>query len=86
MRPEHHILIVGFGDIGARVARQLVGRFRITALVRNAVGFNEPRGDRVEVVSMRFAEPELGSRDTGPLGLDIPQAVLISSQENFRRK
>ena len=49
---------------------------RIVALVRNAVGFNEQRGDRVEVVSMPFAEAEDAPRETGPLGLDIPQAVL----------
>jgi flagellar M-ring protein FliF len=29
---------------------------RITALVRSAVGFDESRGDRVEVVNLRFAE------------------------------
>ncbi len=29
---------------------------RITALVRSAVGFDEARGDRVEVVNLRFAE------------------------------
>lgn len=61
-----------------RTAEELA---RITALVRNAVGFNEQRGDRVEVVSMRFAEPEPGGRDTGPLGLDIPQAVLARLME-----
>jgi flagellar M-ring protein FliF len=49
---------------------------RIAGLVRNAVGFNEQRGDRVEVVSMRFAEPEETPRDAGMFGLDIPQAVL----------
>ncbi len=30
---------------------------RIAALARSAVGFNEARGDRVEVVNLRFAEP-----------------------------
>jgi len=30
---------------------------RIATLARSAVGFNEQRGDRVEVVSLRFAEP-----------------------------
>jgi flagellar M-ring protein FliF len=30
---------------------------RISALVRSAVGFNEQRGDAVEIVSMRFADP-----------------------------
>lgn len=49
---------------------------RIASLVRNAVGFNEQRGDRVEVVSMRFADPEEAPREAGLLGLDIPQAVL----------
>ncbi len=49
---------------------------RIAALVRNAVGFNEQRGDRVEVVSMRFADPEEAPREAGMFGLDIPQAVL----------
>ncbi len=49
---------------------------RIGALVRNAVGFSEQRGDRVEVVSMRFAEPEESPREAGMFGLDIPQAVV----------
>ncbi|WP_188899608.1 flagellar basal-body MS-ring/collar protein FliF [Caldovatus sediminis] len=30
---------------------------RLTALVRSAVGYDERRGDRVELVSMRFADP-----------------------------
>ncbi|MBX3549744.1 MAG: flagellar M-ring protein FliF [Xanthobacteraceae bacterium] len=30
---------------------------RITALVRSAIGFNEKRGDMIEVVNLRFAEP-----------------------------
>ena len=30
---------------------------QLTALVRNAIGFDQGRGDTVEVVSMRFAEP-----------------------------
>lgn len=37
---------------------------RITTLVRSAIGFNEARGDRVEVVSMRFTLPDEGV-DTG---------------------
>ncbi|MDB5382387.1 MAG: fliF, partial [Rhodospirillales bacterium] len=32
---------------------------RIATLVRSAVGFNEQRGDRVEVVNLRFADPPL---------------------------
>ncbi len=31
---------------------------RIATLVRSAIGFNEQRGDKVDVVSMRFAAPE----------------------------
>jgi flagellar M-ring protein FliF len=30
---------------------------RISALVRTAIGFNQKRGDQVEVVNLRFAEP-----------------------------
>lgn len=49
---------------------------RIGALVRSAVGFDERRGDKVEVVSMRFVEdiqavPEL----PGFLGLPISPAL-----------
>lgn len=33
---------------------------RITTLVQSAIGFNEARGDRVEVVSMRFTLPDEG--------------------------
>jgi flagellar M-ring protein FliF len=46
---------------------------RIAALARSAVGFDERRGDRVEVVSMPFADPpgtEAGS-GSGILGLGI---------------
>lgn len=39
---------------------------RLTALVRSAVGFDERRGDRVEVVSMRFADPsEMAAEEPG---------------------
>lgn len=40
---------------------------RITALVRSAIGFNEKRGDMIEVVNLRFAEPAV-----------IPQAAADS--------
>lgn len=36
---------------------------RIATLVRSAIGFDERRGDRVEVVSMRFAEPPQGGAE-----------------------
>jgi len=40
---------------------------RIAALVRGAIGFDERRGDAVEVVSLRFAEPPPG--EAAPPGL-----------------
>lgn len=50
---------------------------RLVTLVRGAVGFNEPRGDRVEVVSMRFAEPDNAAPPPGMFGLDLPQAMVF---------
>jgi flagellar M-ring protein FliF len=38
---------------------------RIATLVRSAVGFNEQRGDTVEVVSLRFAEPPASAPEAG---------------------
>ncbi len=42
---------------------------RITALVRSAIGFNEKRGDMIEVVNLRFAEPTVISQTAGDTGL-----------------
>jgi len=39
---------------------------RIAALVKGAIGYNEARGDHVEIASMRFASPEEGP-DAPPL-------------------
>ncbi|SHK25145.1 flagellar M-ring protein FliF [Roseomonas rosea] len=57
---------------------------RITTLVRSAVGFDERRGDRVEVVSMRFAIPEGGDSpaDAGFLGLGIGPATMARLAES----
>ena len=41
---------------------------RIATLVRSAIGFNEARGDRVEVVSMRFANPDDAGDAQAPAG------------------
>ncbi len=41
---------------------------RITALVRSAIGFNEKRGDMIEVVNLRFAEPTVIAQTTGETG------------------
>ena len=42
---------------------------RIAALVRSAIGFNEKRGDMIEVVNLRFAEPTVISQTAGDTGL-----------------
>jgi len=42
---------------------------RITALVRTAVGFDEARGDQVEVVNISFNRPENPFADEAPAGL-----------------
>jgi flagellar M-ring protein FliF len=52
---------------------------RIAALARSAVGFDERRGDKVEVVSLRFAEPP--PADAAPegfviLGQTVPPALM----------
>ncbi len=54
---------------------------RLAALVRSAVGFDERRGDRVEVVSMRFAAPEIEAPKPGPFGLDVTEATLARLAE-----
>lgn len=42
---------------------------RIAALVRSAIGFDQKRGDQVEVVNLRFAEPPASQPITEPTGL-----------------
>ncbi|WP_135468522.1 flagellar basal-body MS-ring/collar protein FliF [Crenalkalicoccus roseus] len=55
---------------------------RIAALVRAAAGLDERRGDRVEVVSMRFAAPEAEAPEpAGLLGLALPPALLARLAE-----
>ncbi|MBP0494499.1 flagellar basal-body MS-ring/collar protein FliF [Roseomonas indoligenes] len=57
---------------------------RIATLVRSAIGFDERRGDRVEVVSMRFATPEGGDSpaDPGVLGLGLGPATAARLVES----
>jgi flagellar M-ring protein FliF len=59
---------------------------QITALVRSAIGFSEKRGDMIEVVNLRFAEPAVVPQavaDTGFLSMlrfttdDIMRSVEI---------
>jgi flagellar M-ring protein FliF len=51
----------------------------ILSLARSAIGFNEQRGDKVEVVSLRFAEPplaEMAPEGFSILGQTLPPAVM----------
>lgn len=50
---------------------------RIAALVRTAIGFDERRGDRVEVVSMRFAEDApAAAEEPGALGFVLGPTIF----------
>jgi len=55
---------------------------RIAALVRSAVGFDEKRGDHVEVVNLRFAEqpPALAASESGGL-----MSLLQLSKDDIMR-
>ncbi len=58
---------------------------RIMALARSAVGFNEQRGDKVEVVNLRFAEPppaEAAADGFSILGQVIPPAMMARLLES----
>ncbi len=50
---------------------------RITALVRGAIGYDEKRGDQVEVVNMRFAAEDLPAETPGLLGIGIEKPDLV---------
>jgi flagellar M-ring protein FliF len=52
---------------------------RITGLVKSAIGFDEKRGDHVEVVSMRFTAEEASptADNGGLLGLNLEKADLL---------
>jgi flagellar M-ring protein FliF len=56
---------------------------QITALVRSAVGFNEARGDRVDVVTMQFARPAtIGGEAAAPgfmANLDLMRLIEIGA-------
>lgn len=50
---------------------------RITTLVRSAIGYDEKRGDHVDVVSMRFAAPETAASSPGLLPGALDKADLM---------
>lgn len=52
---------------------------RISALVKTAIGFDEKRGDQVNVTSMRFAEAEITAPDSGGLfGIRLEKPEFMS--------
>ncbi|MCO6419922.1 flagellar M-ring protein FliF [Siccirubricoccus sp. KC 17139] len=53
---------------------------RLATLVRSAVGFDERRGDRVEVVSMRFAEEAVGGAVAPEGFLGLPIAPVLGTR------
>ncbi|MGL5735123.1 MAG: flagellar basal-body MS-ring/collar protein FliF [Beijerinckiaceae bacterium] len=55
---------------------------RIAALVRTSIGFNKDRGDTVEVVNLRFAEPPRAVEINEPTGI---WAFLQPSKEDIYR-
>jgi flagellar M-ring protein FliF len=56
---------------------------QLTALVRSAIGFNETRGDLVQVANLQFAErPEVAPEGTGEAGLfDFTRDDIMSGAE-----
>ncbi len=48
----------------------------LTKLVQSAIGYDEKRGDRVEVVNMKFAEPPEGAGESPAIFLGLNKADL----------
>ncbi|WP_236038368.1 flagellar basal-body MS-ring/collar protein FliF [Belnapia arida] len=70
------VLVDGLAEGGTWRERTPEELARIAALVRSAIGFDERRGDKVEVVSMRFVEEAGGPAEPpGFLGLPIAPAL-----------
>jgi flagellar M-ring protein FliF len=72
------VLVDGITENGQWRERSAEEIARLTALVKGAVGFDERRGDKVEVVSMRFANPPENGSDqpAGFLGLDFSAPLI----------
>ena len=78
------VMVDGTDSVGAdgkhawqpRAAEELD---RITGLVKSAIGFDEKRGDHVEVVSMRFAAQDAApaADNGGLLGMQFDKADLL---------
>ncbi|MCS6853822.1 MAG: flagellar basal-body MS-ring/collar protein FliF [Elioraea sp.] len=69
-----HAPVAG-GEPRPRTAEELD---RLAALVRSAVGFDDSRGDRVEVVNLRFADADAApATEESLFGLPIGRAELV---------
>ena len=55
---------------------------RLTALVRGAIGYDEKRGDHVEVVSMRFTPPDSIAEPTASRWLALDKADFLRLGES----
>jgi flagellar M-ring protein FliF len=78
------VLVDGVHEVGADGTKTYTPRSadelaQIDALVKSAIGFDQARGDVVNVVNMRFAEPEL-IEDSGMsvLGLDKTDLMRLA--------
>ena len=78
------VLVDGTYDVAEDGTRTYVARppeelAQIESLVKSAVGFSETRGDLVQVVNMKFAEPEL-LEDSGAMlfGLDKTDMMRLA--------
>ena len=54
------------GNYTPRTAEQIE---QYTALVKSSIGFNEERGDIVEIVNQQFAQPDLGDAPVAEAGI-----------------
>lgn len=54
---------------------------RITALVRSAIGFNEERGDKLEVVNMQFVDVDSEPVDAGDKLFGFERADILDAAE-----
>ena len=64
------VLVDGVYPEGRYAPRPAEEMETLARLVRSAVGFNAERGDKVELISMRFADsPPRATRPSAPLGL-----------------
>ncbi|GGF39066.1 flagellar M-ring protein [Aliidongia dinghuensis] len=73
------------GENGARdyQARSPDELAQITKLVQSAIGYNEKRGDKVDVVNMRFAAPEDETAEPPAIFLGLNKADLFRASETL---